>query len=200
MKNIHTQSSTYYGDLHPTPTALLSTQTRLHTSSELYLRDDARKPKSSYESSLGRGTSPLKEAVADLRRDILDSPRSVRDEHGGGLGRSTDFLHRVEVLSHKNHVHDILSRCPRHVLREGEHAVPQAVYDGLTLTSYTEPRQVLGFGLPLGFLDLQDFLSFGFLSRSNPEPSSCRDNDGLLDHEIKTIQKKQTGDVSICQV
>ena len=85
-------------------------------------------------------TLALKEAIAYLCSDILDSPRSVRDEDSRGLGWSTNFLHCVEVLSDEDHVHDILRGRPRHILREGKHTLPQSIYDGLPLTSYTQPR------------------------------------------------------------
>nr|ACG41247.1 hypothetical protein [Zea mays] len=50
----------------------------------------------------------LQEAISYLRRDILDSSRTVGDEHRRGLGGGPNLPHGVKVLGDQDHVHDVL--------------------------------------------------------------------------------------------
>nr|ACF81080.1 unknown [Zea mays] len=54
----------------------------------------------------------LQEAISYLRRDILDSSRTVGDEHRRGLGGGPNLPHGVKVLGDQDHVHDVLGSVP----------------------------------------------------------------------------------------
>ena len=87
----------------------------------------------------------LELTIPYLRCDVSDSTWSMRDEDRRGLGWGPNLLHGVEVLGHQNHVHDILWRGPRNILRESKNTVSQPIHYSLALSCDTQTGQVLGF-------------------------------------------------------
>ena len=74
---------------------------------------------------------------------IFHSTWSVCDENRVGDWQCANFFNCVEILSHQNHVHDILRHSSRYIHRQSKHTVPQPNYNGLKLACLPSPARYL---------------------------------------------------------
>ena len=73
----------------------------------------------------------------------------------------SDVADAVEVLREEEKVHDVLVVGPLDALVEVDDGRAQPVDDGLPLLGHADAAEVLGLGLGLGPLDLEDLVPLG---------------------------------------
>mmetsp|Transcript_63367 Transcript_63367/g.200187 ORF Transcript_63367/g.200187 Transcript_63367/m.200187 type:complete len:332 (-) Transcript_63367:34-1029(-) len=102
------------------------------------------------------GSPCLEDAVADLPRDVCDSPRAVREEDGLRLGVRCDVAQGLKVLRNEQQLRHLLRG--KLLLRAVRDGVPQTVNDGPTLPRNALALELRGVRGSLGRLDDPDLL------------------------------------------